>query len=738
MAISLHPTLFIGLGTTGRDVLNHVREFTYEEYGVAGLPLNRYISISSDSSDEPSKVFGQQEQDYERIKPVYIVVNSIQDVKAKLDPNNPKNFEDYEGMREWFDRSILEQPDLSVRTGAGGNRQIGRMALWLNWAKFLEEINSLEFNRGDLKNATQEIITRYKNKKSVEIDLDTTELDVIIVTSLVGGTGSGIFHDIAYAVRKNLAGKIGKINVYGFFTILDHTAVVAVDKFDAAAANALAALVELDYCRQNKITIKFPYDKLGDLEMSNPFNQAFLISSSRMTEPDDFNSVQVYSGMNDQYAMRQLLGLNIFLMTMGASLLSLTNAICVDNPNHIPGKIHVRKAGNDPGFLTFINGLGMYAIWFPKNRIADNAAYQAIEQLTTGWLGDKDTTKAHASGIVDDVRQFYNQVLEKARQVLWRDDANSLQEEFSRLLDTGSREIEQEKDLSNLPLLVGNAPSGNSLKEFLKTGGKAERFMDSRTISFRSFFLEKTEYLQNKLKAFLGNTGAFTIMDSRRWLDELLVIINGAIPDYPESPAAFRPGAIVGGEFHTDDIWLKALFINSAIARQEKKKAAASYKKESQRCWESITNWTIRKGLVDVEKKLRKELVPLLEKYEQKIKSIQRLALDSFKKESHLRVEQNQLHIVTMSGESVAKDAQLIAEKIWQLAFDPEQDYLLFETVFSEEDVLDSRRRSLLNQIWDEELIAAPRQIEVLVRIRNKIKDRVLNDFYKQIFGKIR
>ena len=48
----IRPTLFIGLGTTGTNILKRLRELMSEEYGRAGLPIFRYIAIETDGAME--------------------------------------------------------------------------------------------------------------------------------------------------------------------------------------------------------------------------------------------------------------------------------------------------------------------------------------------------------------------------------------------------------------------------------------------------------------------------------------------------------------------------------------------------------------------------------------------------------------------------------------------------------------------------------------------------------------
>ncbi len=47
---TIKPAIFIGLGSTGTQVLNYIREFMYEEFGVAGFPVFHFLSISTCNS----------------------------------------------------------------------------------------------------------------------------------------------------------------------------------------------------------------------------------------------------------------------------------------------------------------------------------------------------------------------------------------------------------------------------------------------------------------------------------------------------------------------------------------------------------------------------------------------------------------------------------------------------------------------------------------------------------------
>ena len=80
----IKPTIFVGLGTTGTDILKTLRELMSEEYKESGLPIFRYISIETKDSEtgDNSKKF----KDYEQIKVVNATIDETTPIRTVLQP----------------------------------------------------------------------------------------------------------------------------------------------------------------------------------------------------------------------------------------------------------------------------------------------------------------------------------------------------------------------------------------------------------------------------------------------------------------------------------------------------------------------------------------------------------------------------------------------------------------------------------------------------------------------------
>ena len=58
-SMKIRPTLYIGLGTTGTEILNYLRIFRHQEFGMTEYPIFRYVSIETDTSTDGLVTEGQ-------------------------------------------------------------------------------------------------------------------------------------------------------------------------------------------------------------------------------------------------------------------------------------------------------------------------------------------------------------------------------------------------------------------------------------------------------------------------------------------------------------------------------------------------------------------------------------------------------------------------------------------------------------------------------------------------------
>ena len=262
-----HPVLVIGLGGTGTDALLRLkyqinRRFKLPEHTVTkqkkAKPDNiEYLALETNEHDR-KRYKGISLEQYTEI-----VQLSNAGIGAIL--NNRSTIPDY--ISKWL------SPELTITDGtkgASGNRQAGRLLLF---EKINTAIDSID-NKMKALRANQE-----------------NKLLVFILSGMSGGTGGGMFLDIAYIVRGLMEREYGakgidKVEITGYlFTPDVHLAGnnLNIHTEEYIQRNGYAALKELDYFMNIEERGERFSQKYGTrLEVNSalaPFNLCHLVSA---------------------------------------------------------------------------------------------------------------------------------------------------------------------------------------------------------------------------------------------------------------------------------------------------------------------------------------------------------------------------------------------------------------------------------------------------------------------------
>src|SRR6056297_82403 len=260
---TLTPTLYIGLGGTGLETLKLIKHRNQQVYP-KNLPLFEYLSIDSrDNSDiEPL-------EQTEKIALVH--ENAIQDAGAIL-----KDLETlYPEISEWLpDVKKWEKfKDLArIVEGANQCRAIGRFLFHLSKDTIREQI------KRKIENITSADALSIVNEWGLDIAVGS-DIEIFVISSLCGGTGSGQFIDLAYLSRQAFRDR--NVKVYGILGLPNLFTNVKPGTEAQNKANAYAALKELDYYMDNKDYDMIP--SFGAPLGTAPFSNVYLISSPNET-----------------------------------------------------------------------------------------------------------------------------------------------------------------------------------------------------------------------------------------------------------------------------------------------------------------------------------------------------------------------------------------------------------------------------------------------------------------------
>ena len=261
------PLLVVGLGGTGCDALLTVKKTFAERYNLPKdikgqdhpAPIKTaYLGIDS-RSQRPE---GLEVSEYVDIS-LAGIEKLLQDQKNMLTP-----FE-----RTWVNPKLQSS---ATGNGAGTIRQAARLMLSRNYEKVNQAI----------KGALSNIVAA----KAGEADARANQVEIVVITGIGGGTGSGTFLDICQILRD--AARVTTVipaKLTGYVVMPD----VSLMNVSAASGmegpikhNAYAALKELDFwmrVREHNVSYTMQYGTGTSLEWKEPpFDYCILMSASNV------------------------------------------------------------------------------------------------------------------------------------------------------------------------------------------------------------------------------------------------------------------------------------------------------------------------------------------------------------------------------------------------------------------------------------------------------------------------
>ena len=398
-SLKIRPTVYVGLGTTGMEILNRLRWLNHREYGEAGLPIFRYVSIETDAGkngkdprvdnddhiafsyeDGVPKSFGSglPPRPYEVNEVIHTTLSSPEPVRDRVNPNSPK-FDEH--LASWLDERILDTPAVrDSRAGAGNIRMAGRLALWENWNKGSYVGLSLHAAYNTVRHQAhrqkaESILTTHFDQK-IEVDSETH--NIFIVGTLCGGTCSGMLLDIAYYFR-HIGNEYTKI--YGIFTMYNEGLALGGDA-RILLANCYASLVEQDFYERPQTEYRLTLPDGSEIrEDRGPFNVATFLSSTNMehwglvTEGGEFETGQ----------LNQMVATDLFVRSLGVDSLIETDLVNATARDSQFKKVRDVGDSHKNAFVQSMFSSGMDLVWLPKTALSSAAAGKFIDMLRGKW-----------------------------------------------------------------------------------------------------------------------------------------------------------------------------------------------------------------------------------------------------------------------------------------------------------------------------------------------------------------
>jgi serine/threonine protein kinase len=225
----LVPAVVIGLGSTGLAVLRQFRRQIRDRFGAQeSIPHLRFLYIDTDPEATQSAT---RESADDRLTPGEVLLARLKRASHFLKPAEGRPRID-----TWFNTPLLYRMTRNQLTG--GLRALGRLAFVDNYRPIVRRL------RTELQNCAAPNALAAA-KQSTGLALRCNRPRVYVICGLGGGSGSGMFIDLAYVARETLK-QVGhtQAEVIGLF-LVPPSKEAASSK--ATRANAFAALTELNH-----------------------------------------------------------------------------------------------------------------------------------------------------------------------------------------------------------------------------------------------------------------------------------------------------------------------------------------------------------------------------------------------------------------------------------------------------------------------------------------------------------
>jgi serine/threonine protein kinase len=340
---ALFPALIVAVGQTGRRVIEHLKLVVRDRFSHPDIVPNvRFLYVDTDPTAAPNGV----PDDPAALAPREVVI-------ARL--NRPAHYlqrETLPPVDQWMPPGSLYR--LARTPGAAnGVRTFGRLALFDNYRLIAQRVRQeIEtFMTDDPLN---------KADKATGLGVRTNRPRAYVVAGLSGGTGGGMFLDLAYLIRHELR-QVGyvKPEVIGLFFVppADKAA-----SRNATLGNAYAALAELYHFQAKRGRYQTSFDKSEApvIDQDPPFSRLAMLPFPQNTNP------------KDQAAMAARAARGLFLEI-------LTPA------GRVTDEIRDAARNSNPSPVPTCQSFGLYRLSWPRPEMLSAATRRFAQRQIQRW-----------------------------------------------------------------------------------------------------------------------------------------------------------------------------------------------------------------------------------------------------------------------------------------------------------------------------------------------------------------
>ncbi|CUU35792.1 MAG: tubulin-like doman-containing protein [Armatimonadetes bacterium] len=269
----VRPTLVVGLGGSGVYTARRLKRLIQERYSTEGLI--RFLYVDTDQGQF------QHEPTLADVEPEEMVPLAIAHPEQIVDEwRRNKDLHPYlDFLNGDVNVGLLRNAD-----GAAGIRPIGRFGFHASFDHIYPRF----------QHAVQRIMQVEEQVRALmatvpySVEVVSSQPRIYLITSLCGGTGSGIYFDTALVLREillkqNLDGEI--IGIFYLPSVFQNEAGISRSMREVIEANAYAALMELEYfCNANHLSSQqweVKYRMIPPIVIKEPLvDEAYVVESA--------------------------------------------------------------------------------------------------------------------------------------------------------------------------------------------------------------------------------------------------------------------------------------------------------------------------------------------------------------------------------------------------------------------------------------------------------------------------
>ncbi len=371
MAIQVKPTLFLGLGGTGKLVLNHIRSFLMDAIGEKGQLPGCFSFHAADIDTKPEIIEGKDvvlstENDlFEmRIPPFNKIDNKVAEFPADA----------FEAVSQWWPKdlgkrlterfSTNDDPDQAFQF-----RIIGRVAFWLN---VFTNMGLRDRLSQALDNVRSDIMLERMRKDFPNLRPTTDQgTDIYVVSSIAGGTGCGMVIDTLAILRNLLREKTieSKTTTSTFLLLPEIFAKdIGEGEMDSPKCNTYAALKELDHLISSPEQYIEKYPGRLDVNIAGRLSTYFYLVDKQSESGRVFDDKKEIGNRIAKYIFHMTTGLSRHVNQAKGRISKVTGTMPL-----------VR--GGDTKISCAYSGFGFFELYYPRDVYLEYAKWFASQIL---------------------------------------------------------------------------------------------------------------------------------------------------------------------------------------------------------------------------------------------------------------------------------------------------------------------------------------------------------------------